>query len=108
MILEPCHPFGLQLDVTPLKVAALTRLSHTLAAHRLIAAIFLWKTRCLEQAFVELERQSVYVAPTIVTHVAPLGWEHVGLTGDYVWSDGQQPPNGSIRPLRRRESMLAA
>jgi hypothetical protein len=48
------------------------------------------------------------VSPTIVAHVAPLGWEHVGLTGDYVWSDGQQPSNGSLRPLRRRESMLAA
>jgi len=34
--------------------------------------------------------------------------EIVGLTGDYVWSDGQQPPDGSLRPLRRRESMLAA
>jgi hypothetical protein len=38
------------------------------------------------------QRQGVNVAPTIVTHVAPLGWEHIGLTGDYVWSDGEQPP----------------
>ena len=74
----------------------------------LIAAIILWNTRYLEQTFVELERHGVDVSPTIVAHVAPLGWEHVGLTGDYVWSDGQQPPNGSLRPLRRRESMLAA
>ena len=55
-----------------------------------------------------LERQGVNVAPTIVTHVAPLGWEHIGLTGDYVWSDGEQPPKDAFRPLRRRESMLAA
>ena len=74
----------------------------------LIAAIILWNTRYLEQTFVELERQGVDVSPTIVAHVAPLGWELVGLTGDYVWSDGQQPPNGSLRPLRQRESMLAA
>jgi TnpA family transposase len=74
----------------------------------LIAAIILWNTRYLEQAFVELERQSVNVAPTIVTHVAPLGWEHIGLTGDYVWSDGEQPSKDAFRPLRRRESMLAA
>ena len=33
---------------------------------------------------VQLERRGVKVAPTIVTHVAPLGWEHIGLTGDYV------------------------
>ena len=74
----------------------------------LIAAIILWNTRYLEQAFVQLERQGVNVAPTIVTHVAPLGWEHIGLTGDYVWSDGEQPPKDAFRPLRRRESMLAA
>lgn len=44
----------------------------------LIAAIILWNTRYLEQAFVQLQRQGVKVAPTIVTHVAPLGWEHIG------------------------------
>ena len=55
-----------------------------------------------------LMRQGLDVSPTIVAHVVPLGWEHVGLTGDYVWSDGQQPSSGSLRPLRRRESMLAA
>jgi len=38
-----------------------------------------------------LMRQGLDVSPTIVAHVAPLGWEHVGLTGDYVWSDGQEP-----------------
>lgn len=27
------------------------------------------------------------MAATIVTHVAPLGWENIGLTGDYVWTD---------------------
>jgi hypothetical protein len=55
-----------------------------------------------------LMRQGLDVSPTIVAHVVPLGWEHVGLTGDYVWSDGQEPSNGSLRQLRRRESTLAA
>jgi len=73
----------------------------------LIAAIILWNTRYLDEAFVELDRQGVNVAPTIVTHVAPLGWEHIGLTGDYVWTDAEQPSDGVLRPLRRRESMLA-
>jgi TnpA family transposase len=74
----------------------------------LIAAIILWNTRYLEAAFVELQQQGVNVTPTIVTHVAPLGWEHIGLTGDYVWTDAGQPSDGVLRPLRRRESMLAA
>ena len=68
----------------------------------------MWNTRYLEKALVELERQGVNVAPAIVMHVAPLGWEHIGLTGDYVWTDREQPFDRALRPLRRRESMLAA
>ena len=52
----------------------------------------------LQAAFVELQKQGVNVAPTIVTHVAPLGWEHIGLTGDYVWTDAEQPSDGVLRP----------
>jgi hypothetical protein len=45
--------------------------------------------------------------PELVRHVAPLGWEHIGLTGDYVW-DAEPLPTEGIRPLRRAVSMLAA
>jgi hypothetical protein len=34
------------------------------------------------------------------------GWEHSGLTGDYVWSTADQPPTGTLRPLRQRQSLL--
>jgi hypothetical protein len=37
-----------------------------------------------------------------------LGWEYIGLTGDYVWSTADQPLAGAIRPLRRRQFLLAA
>jgi hypothetical protein len=52
--------------------------------------------RRLEQALVELARQGINVAPAIVTHVAPLGWAHIGLTGDYVWSDEEQPSDRAL------------
>jgi len=32
-------------------------------------------------------------------HVAPLGWEHISLTGDYDWAAAAPPPGG-FRPLR--------
>jgi hypothetical protein len=35
-------------------------------------------------------------------------WEHIGLTGDYVSSDAEQPRGGALRPLRQRQSLLAA
>ena len=37
-----------------------------------------------------------------LVHLSPLGWEHVNLTGDYVWASTDQAtenPDG-FRPLR--------
>jgi hypothetical protein len=31
-----------------------------------------------------------------LAHVAPLGWEHIGLTGDYVWTEAN--PADPFRP----------
>ena len=69
----------------------------------LVAAIILWNTVYLERAFAELRRQGRDVRLELAKHVAPLGW-----TGDYVWSSTDLPADGSFRPLRRKESMLAA
>ena len=59
----------------------------------LIAAIILSScgTRYLQAAFVELQRAGF---PTIITHLAPFRWEHIGLTGDYVWTDAEQLCSG--------------
>jgi len=43
-----------------------------------------------------------------VVAFAEVGWEHVGLTGDYVWAADDQPAAGALRPLRDRPSLLAA
>ena len=34
----------------------------------------------------------------LLAHVAPLGWEHIALTGDYVWTSAN--PAVSFCPLR--------
>lgn len=31
---------------------------------------------------------------------SPLGWEHINLTGDYVWRQNRLPAEGRFRPLR--------
>jgi hypothetical protein len=74
----------------------------------LVSAIILWNTRYLEVAYTELRRQGGTINDDLLRHVAPLGWEHIGLTGDYVWSTADQPPAGTLRPLRQRQSLLAA
>jgi len=47
-------------------------------------------------------RQAEDVPHQLLAHLSPLGWEHVNLTGDYIWS--AEPPDtencDGFRPLR--------
>jgi Tn3 transposase DDE domain len=36
----------------------------------------------------------------LLQHVSPLGWEHINLTGDYVWRQDRRVERGKFRPLR--------
>jgi hypothetical protein len=38
---------------------------------------------------------------TLVAHLSPLSWEHIHLTGDYVWHANNRVAKGRFRPLRR-------
>ena len=41
----------------------------------------------------------------LLAHLSPLGWEHVNLTGDYVWSTDQRTANADgyeVRPAEVR------
>jgi TnpA family transposase len=51
----------------------------------LVTAIILWNTRYLERAVAAL-RQAEEVPDHLLAHLSPLGWEHVNLTGDYIWA----------------------
>ena len=67
----------------------------------LVTAIILWNTRYLARAVAAL-RQTEGVAEHLLAHLSPLGWEHVNLTGDYVWgaqSSASENTDG-LRPLR--------
>ena len=74
----------------------------------LVAAIILWNSRYLAAAFESLWRDGQPLLSDIMKHVAPLGWEHISLTGDYIWNERSQPTDGQLRPLRRPPSLLAA
>ncbi len=67
----------------------------------LVTAIILWNTRYLENAVAVL-RQFEDVPDHLLAHLSPLGWEHVNLTGDYVWGSSQIPSENTVglRPLR--------
>ena len=74
----------------------------------LVAAIILWNTRYLETALDALRADGQRISDQLARHLAPLGWEHISLTGDYIWSGSDQPQPGHLRPLRRPRSLLAA
>jgi TnpA family transposase len=67
----------------------------------LVAAIILWNTRYLGRAVATL-REVEDVPDHLLAHLSPLGWEHVNLTGDYVWatSDEVSETRDGFRPLR--------
>lgn len=69
----------------------------------LVAAVILWNTPYLTVAAAELG-----LGPEVMRHVAPLGLEHLSLTGDSSWNPDDQPAPGELRPLRARTSLLAA
>ena len=67
----------------------------------LVTAIILWNTRYLERAVAALRRIED-VPDHLLAHLSPLGWEHVNLTGDYVWGAAEQMTENTdgLRPLR--------
>jgi TnpA family transposase len=62
------------------------------------AAIVHWNTIYLDRAVQHLRAQGVAIPDDLLAHVAPLGWEHIALTGDYVWTDSNAVTN--FRSLR--------
>lgn len=50
-----------------------------------LAAIILWNTFQLEQIIAET-RQKITVPDEFLSSLSPLGWQHINLTGDYIWN----------------------
>jgi TnpA family transposase len=69
------------------------------------AAVILWNAVYLARAVDALRARDEIVPDDLLAHVAPLGWEHVGLTGDYSWTDTISGPD-QFRPLRDPRSLL--
>jgi TnpA family transposase len=66
------------------------------------AAIALWNTVYLGRALDKLRGGGEIVPDPLLAHLAPVGWQHINLTGDYLWdSDSNLGPDG-FRSLRTR------
>jgi Tn3 transposase DDE domain-containing protein len=72
-----------------------------------VSAIILWNTRYLERA-ADVLRKFEDVPDSLLAHLSPLGWEHVNLTGDYVWGVEQSLSENidGLRSLRTQADAL--
>ena len=64
------------------------------------AAIVLWNTVYLERATQALREAGKLPDDGMLRYLSPLGWEHINLTGDYVWPQSRNVDEGRLRPLR--------
>ena len=64
------------------------------------AAIVLWNTVYIEKVVEYLKEQGEEINEELLQYLSPLGWEHIHLTGDYVWNNQIKLKNGEFRPLR--------
>ena len=60
----------------------------------------LWNTVYLERAVQALRDSGKAADDKLLQYLSPLGWEHINLTGDYIWRQSKQVEKGTLRPLR--------
>lgn len=66
------------------------------------AAIVLWNTVYIERAIWKLSEMGKTIDNSLLQYLSPLGWEHINLTGDYVWQQSEEVEDG-YRTLRMPE-----
>jgi TnpA family transposase len=69
-----------------------------------VAAIVLWNTVYLENAVNLLKSEGVIIPDEYLQHLSPMGWEHINLTGDYIWNLKSVSSIDNLRPLRMKKS----
>ena len=64
------------------------------------AAIVLWNTAYLDRATAAVRGNGEPLDEALLAYLSPLGWEHINLTGDYLWRQSARLGTGKFRPLR--------
>jgi TnpA family transposase len=71
------------------------------ALNLVIAAVVLWNTAYLHRAVMTFHARGELIDGALLARLAPLGWEHVALTGDYVWEKVPTLDADGFRPLAK-------
>lgn len=70
------------------------------ALNLVTAAIILFNCRYLGRALGEMRSRGMTIDEALIPQLSPLGWDHINLTGDYVWSDALVLDADGCMPLR--------
>ena len=65
-----------------------------------VAAIILWNTVYLDRAVQTIQGMEDNIDRNLLSHLSPLGWEHINMTGDYIWQQSRMVEKGKLSPLR--------
>ena len=58
-----------------------------------------WRRRNLDEKRVANGISGTCIDETLLPHLSSLGWEHINLTGDYIWLQNKQAEQGKFWPL---------
>jgi hypothetical protein len=72
-----------------------------------LAAIVLWNTVYLKRTIEALREDGHSIQDSLLPHLSPVGWEHINLTGDYIWHANKRVAKGRFRPLRRPQDSIS-
>lgn len=73
-----------------------------------VAAIILWNTVYMERVIRGLRAAGDEVPDELLAYLAPLGWQHINLTGDYLWTEPPRLDDEGFRPIRVPAELLVA
>jgi len=96
------HRLGRVRDRTP------EALQHRAGGLTLVtAAIVLWNTVQIARVIDAMRTGGETIPDDMLPFLSPLGWQHINLTGDYIWAAGSASPEaGNVAP--KNESAPAA
>ncbi|HPV68963.1 MAG TPA: Tn3 family transposase [Sphingorhabdus lacus] len=73
-----------------------------------IAAIVYWNSTYLADAVAHLRRQGEDVPDELLAHVSPVGWNHIGFSGDFLWERAATSATEGRKPLKLTDDRWAA
>ena len=62
-----------------------------------------WNTVYLTEAVATVRKRGEEIPEATLAHIAPLGWEHISLTGNYHFAQQAGRDLSHLHPLRMRE-----